>query len=383
MSEKVISPDLDFVNDVVNSGGDSLKKCFQCATCTVVCNVTPEDKPFPRKEMVHAQWGLKDELFRNPDIWVCHQCSDCTAYCPRGAKPGEVLGTIRQMSLEEFSAIPFLARALRDPKYLVFLLVVPVLLLLGLISLQDYSLSSIPRGDNGEIVYSEFIPTTFGVDPIFVTTAIFAGIVFAMGIMKYWREMLKSTQLQGTIVGALTGVVKDILAHSKFKDCEVTGNRRTAHLFVFYSFVGLAITTSMAVLYLYGYKLFHIEAFSIFHFGESPYPLYDPLKIIGNLSAIGLAVGILLVIMNRIDNAKQAGMGGYYDWLFIGVIVTVASTGILSELLRLGDVGKLAYPMYFAHLVSVWFLFAYAPFSKMAHMVYRATAMVFAKMSGR
>jgi quinone-modifying oxidoreductase subunit QmoC len=92
---------------------------------------------------------------------------------------------------------------------------------------------------------------------------------------------------------------------------------------------------------------------------------------------------ILLVIMNRIDNAKQAGMGGYYDWLFIGVIVTVASTGILSELLRLGDVGKLAYPMYFAHLVSVWFLFAYAPFSKMAHMVYRATAMVFAKMSGR
>jgi quinone-modifying oxidoreductase subunit QmoC len=333
--------------------------------------------------MVHAQWGLKDELFRNPDIWVCHQCSDCTAYCPRGAKPGEVLGTIRQMSLEQYSALPFLARALRDPKYLVFLLVVPVLLLLGLISLQDYSLNSIPRGHDGEIVYSEFIPTTFGVDPIFVTTAVFAGILFAMGIMKYWREMSKGAQLQGTVVGALTGVVKDILVHSKFKDCEVTGNRRTAHLFVFYSFVGLAITTSMAVLYLYGYKLLHIEPFAIFHFGKSPYPLYDPLKIIGNLSAVGLAVGILLVIMNRIDNAKQAGMGGYYDWLFIGVIVAVASTGILSELLRLGDVGKLAYPMYFIHLVTVWFLFAYAPFSKMAHMVYRATAMVFAKMSGR
>jgi len=33
--------------------------------------------------------------------------------------------------------------------------------------------------------------------------------------------------------------------------------------------------------------------------------------------------------------------------------------------------------------VVVFFLVAYAPFSKMAHMVYRATAMVFAKHSER
>ena len=55
------------------------------------------------------------------------------------------------------------------------------------------------------------------------------------------------------------------------------------------------------------------------------------------------------------------------------------ATGILSELVRLADLAALAYIIYFSHLVVVFFLFAYAPFSKMAHMVYRATAMVFAR----
>ena len=176
MSEKVITPDLGFVKDVMASGGESMKKCFQCATCSVVCNVTPEDKPFPRKEMIQAQWGLKDELFSNPDIWLCHQCSDCTAYCPRGAKPGEVLGAVRKLSLSHYAAPKALGNLTGSPSGLAVLLLIPIIILLGIIGIAGNFPGSLPMGE--QIVYSEFIPTTFGIDPLFVLTSIFAVGVF-------------------------------------------------------------------------------------------------------------------------------------------------------------------------------------------------------------
>jgi quinone-modifying oxidoreductase subunit QmoC len=384
MSEKVISPDLKFVNDVVKAGGGDLKKCYQCATCTVVCNVTPEDKPFPRKEMVQAQWGLKEELFRNPDIWLCHHCSDCTAYCPRGAKPGEVLGAIRKMSLQHYSKPSFLARVVNDPKYLLLLLAVPVVIyILILAGLGHLDFAHKYLNERGQMSFSAFLPPTQTIDPVFVSAAAFAVIVFFMGIVGYWRDLSKNGKPQGSVVSALIATIGEILAHNRFKKCDVNKGRSTSHLLVLYAFIGLAITTTIAVFYLYGYELFGIEKQGIFNFGVSPYPLSDPLKWIGNISAIALLIGIGLVIINRMGNAEKAGIGSYYDWLFIGVVATIVVTGTLSELSRMAGVPGLAYPIYFIHLMSIFFLFAYAPFSKMAHMVYRTTAMVYAKMSGR
>lgn len=383
MSEKVISPDLKFVNGVIQSGGESLKKCYQCATCSVVCNVTPEDNPFPRKEMVQAQWGMKDELFRNPDIWLCHQCSDCTAYCPRGAKPGEVLGAIRKMSLARYSKPAFLARMVNEPRYLLLLLAVPVVLfLLILAGLGHLNFSQPYLNEAGELSFSAFIPVKY-IDTVFIIAAAFAAAVFVIGILGYWRDMSRGAAVRGGLVGALIGTVVDILGHGRFRKCDLAHGRSTSHLLVLYSFIGLAITTTWAIIYLYGYEFFGIQKFGVFNFGESPYPLSDPMKWLGNASAIALLIGIGLVIINRMNNAAKAGAGSYYDWLFISVVAVVVVTGTLAELTRLAEIPGLAYPIYFAHLVAVFFLFAYAPFSKMAHLAYRTTAMVFARVAGR
>lgn len=381
-----LAPDLQFVNSIIQGGGETLKKCYQCATCSVVCNLTPNDNPFPRKEMIHAQWGMKDKLFGNPDIWLCHQCSDCTAYCPRGAKPGEVLNAVRKLSIENYSVPRFLGKAVGNPGSLVMLLAVPVVIYLGILAfLGHLNIESI-RNEAGNIAYSSLIKSYY-IDGVNVPIFFFAVFSLAIGVSRYWKDMVRTTGINptGNISGAITGTISDILTHKRFEMCNVTKSRKLAHMLVFFSFIGLAITTSWAVLYLYGYEIMHAlgKTPPAWLLGPSPYPLTDPLKWLANISAMMLMVGIFMVINNRKKNEEKAGKGGYYDWLLIYIIFAVMATGILSELFRLADLALLSYLIYFAHLVVVFFLFAYAPFSKMAHMLYRATAMVFAKATAR
>jgi quinone-modifying oxidoreductase subunit QmoC len=369
MAEQIVSPDLNFVKEVIAAGADSLKKCYQCSTCTVVCEVTPNNKPFPRKEMLYAQWGMKDQLITNPDIWLCHQCSDCTAFCPRGAKPGEVLGAVRKVAIKEYSGPRFMAELTSNPKYALLLFAIPVaifLVILGAIGHLD--LTAISLNENGVIAFPEFIPDIY-VDMIMVPTAGFAALVFLLAITKYWSAMAASAGGAGggDIVNSITGTLIDIFTHKKFSACGVAKDRKVSHLLVFYSFIGLAITTSLGVFYVYGLKW------------EMPYPQTNILKLIGNASAIGLLVGMTYMITNRMKNQAKAGLGSYFDWLLIVIIFGTCVTGILAEVIRLAKLPVPAYITYFAHLVFIFVLFAYAPFSKMAHMVYRTTAMVFAR----
>jgi quinone-modifying oxidoreductase subunit QmoC len=373
MAEQIVSPDLNFVKEVIAAGADSLKKCYQCSTCTVVCEVTQDKKPFPRKEMLYAQWGMKDQLMTNPDIWLCHQCSDCTAYCPRGAKPGEVLGAVRKVAIKEYSAPRFLAELTADPKYMLLLFAIPIVIFLGILgAIGHLDLSAIELNPDGKIAFPEFIPDIY-VDIVMVPTAAFAALVFVLGVTRYWSAM--AAGMGGVTGGDLFASIKDtlidIFTHKKFGLCGVSKERKISHLLVFYSFIGLAITTSLGVFYVYGLKW------------EMPYPQTNILKIIGNSSAIGLLVGITYMITNRMKNQAKSGIGSYFDWFLIAVIFGVCVTGILAEVVRLANASVFAYIMYFAHLVFIFVLFAYAPFSKMAHMVYRTMAMVFARHAGR
>ncbi len=366
--ETVVKSDLGFVQEVMDAGGEDLKKCFQCATCSVVCPISPEEGPFPRKEMLFAQWGLKDKLIANPDIWLCHQCSDCTVYCPRGAKPGEVLGVLRQKCIEHYAFPGVLAKWVGDIKFLPLLLAIPVVLFY--LALKVTGHWHLPPGP---VVYSKLFPLLL-VDVLFTGAAAFAVYVLFRGVKNYWADI--NTGPYKVDPGAslwknLADTLVDILSHDRFRQCGTTYKRSTNHLLVLVGFILLAIVTAWAVYYHYLRGL------------DSPYPITDPLKAVAIVGTIALIAGIFGVMKERQLNAAKVGRGTYFDWLFIYVVAAVALTGLGAWVFRLIGIRILAYPTYFLHLTSIFFLFFYAPYSKMAHMVYRTVAMLHARMSGR
>ena len=208
MSEKYLAqPDLAFIDEVIGFGAEDLKKCYQCASCSVACPIAPDNSPFPRKEMIAASWGLKDKLISNGDIWLCHQCGDCSDVCPRDAKPGDVLAAIRYAAINEYSQPKVLANAVKDPKKLPFLLGVPAIwfAILAYITITGgESMTKLfhnfglewSHGGHDVIAHANFISTWF-VDLTFVPLAAFVVIIFGLALKRFVVDIHANAVAEG------------------------------------------------------------------------------------------------------------------------------------------------------------------------------------------
>jgi quinone-modifying oxidoreductase subunit QmoC len=392
-------PDLGFINEVIGLGGNTLKKCFQCATCSVVCPISPDIKPFPRKEMIQASWGLKDRLVKDVDIWLCHQCGDCSVKCPRGAQPGDVLGAIRSYAITEYATPKTLAKAVNDPKKLPLLIAVPAIIFavlalvttkMGGVMEKIFEVLGLPaigfewahHHAEGVIAHADFYSTWF-VDLVFVPLAGLVTVIFAWGLYRFLNDIHEQAVADGRsklgkqnfsdlAIGTVKGIIAmilPILKHNKFTECSENKDRSTAHMMVLYGFIGLFIMTSYGFIALY---LLH---------SPGPYSQLNPFKILANAAGIALVFGGILMIKNRLGKEDQ--VSSYKDWFLIGLVLGLGATGLLTELTRLAGVETLTYFMYYIHLIFIFGTFAYLPFSKLAHLVYRTVALGYAEYAGR
>jgi quinone-modifying oxidoreductase subunit QmoC len=389
-----VQPDLDFIKYLKKAGGDTMKKCYQCATCSVVCPLSGDKKPFPRKEMIWAQWGLKDKLVADPDVMLCHQCGDCTAYCPRGAKPGDVLGAIRAYAYTHFGFPSGLANLASQGKNLPILILLPVLIIGALWYVSGGM--HVPDAETmKEVGFGHFFGhwnwpwltknVTF-IDIIFLPAAAFAVFASYKGVSNMWKQMVANLGNSADWKPSTLTFLKDFLwpsivetvVHKRFKECGTNYNRIIGHLPLMLSFLALLAVT--------GYSFIRKDFVSLFvseelkHVLHAPIPMMDPMKILANVAAIALIVGVGILWANRSRMEEEQGTAAtFYDWFLIVEIMTVGVTGLMAEVFRLIPVPVLAYTFYFMHLVSIFMLFVYMPYTKFAHLVYRTVAMAFEK----
>ena len=382
-------PDLGFIAQIRGLGGDTLKKCYQCATCSVACPISPENSPFPRKEMIAASWGLKDRLIKNGDIWLCHNCGDCTDLCPRGAAPGDVLAAVRAAAITEYAQPKALGKAVNDPKKLPLLLGIPAIwfAVLAYITMAHedvmtkiFNVFGIAwsHAHEGVIAQANFFSTWF-VDLTFVPLATAVVIIFLLSLRRFVTDIHDNAVMEGktdkknidykALVQALVRMVPTILKHEKFNECETNKERATPHMMVLFSFIGLFIVTSIFFFVLYVFQT------------PGPYSQLNPVKWLGNIAGVALIIGSGLMIKSRLDNKDQ--ISTYKDWYILGIVFALGVTGMLTQMARLAHLEWTSYILYYVHLIAIFNLFAFLPFSKMAHLVYRTTAMAYAEYSNR
>jgi quinone-modifying oxidoreductase subunit QmoC len=386
-NSSLLIPDREFVSEIIASGGGDLKKCYQCATCSVVCELAPADRPFPRKEMIWAQWGLKDRLVADPDVWFCHQCNDCSLRCPRGARPGDVLAAVRQRAVRHYAVPKFLGRWVNSVKMQPpLMLLTAALLALALVARAPVERAlgfGEPHG-----FYAEFFPhwLLIGFFAFFTVLAMVAAI---LGIVRFWQAMRTADSLAGSpapTVGIFKSILrslKSILLHDKFAKCSARASRRVSHLTAFYGFLALYIVTIWAVLDLYVLPNFGVASLY-------PFDLSHPMKILANLGGLLLLFGCVKVISDRLRSTDDVQTSTAFDWMFVWLLLGVAATGFVIEILRFAvdpavdsAMVSVAYAIYFVHLVFVFQLLVYLPYSKFAHLLYRTTAMVYVEHTGR
>jgi quinone-modifying oxidoreductase subunit QmoC len=383
----LMSPDLSLIKGIKKAGGENVKKCYQCATCSVVCNLSPDDRPFPRKEMILAGWGQTDKLVADPDLWMCYQCNDCSTHCPRNAKPGDVLAAIRTYIYQNFAFPSFMGRALANKAALPFLFLLPVVLLIGCI------LISAPKDVNGvfefttasTIDFNWFLPHST-VDALFVFGNIIIFIFAAIGFLRFWKGLKNhGGQTELSFVSAFIKTVIDIFTHKTFFDCDTNKPRAWGHILLFAGFVGSMIVTGAVFILIFIPHYAH--EWHIFNINILPMPpieLPNPIKILGAISGLALVIGGIMLIYRRWTNRDEVGANGYADYLFLYVMFFVGLTGMLSWIFRAYvGIPYLAYGTYFVHMVFVFFLLWYMPYSKFAHMIYRTLALTYCKSIGR
>ncbi|MDA3789759.1 MAG: quinone-interacting membrane-bound oxidoreductase complex subunit QmoC [Desulfobacula sp.] len=365
-----VEPDLEFIKALSSAEASSLKKCYQCATCSIACSLSQDERPFPRKEMLFASWGLKAKLMGNPDIWLCYNCGDCSTSCPRGARPSDVLAAIRKAAIGHYSKPGCFNALLNNPKLIPFLVLIPaaIIMLIGFLTgLINFNPTY------GKTIFANFFSVLL-IEIIFIPLSLFSAMIFLFGLKRFINDMNKHYEHQGIIspgkrinmVKYLMTMIKNIvpiMTHERFSDCSAINGKKVSHIMVSFSFVSLAFVAGAF-------------AFAQFFFNShAPYSQVNPIKILANFSGIALICGSLWLMRDRIrDKEKKSS---YFDWYLLVLALFLGLTGMMTQLARLIDIPTLAYPVYFIHLILAFNLIAFVPYSKLAHVVYRTVAVTF------
>jgi heterodisulfide reductase subunit C len=88
-------------------GGENIKSCFQCGTCSGTCPVRAINEKYnPRRIIRMALLGMRKEVLCSDFIWLCSTCYACHERCPQKVHIPDLISAIRNLAIKEGNVHP-------------------------------------------------------------------------------------------------------------------------------------------------------------------------------------------------------------------------------------------------------------------------------------
>ena len=94
--------DLHFLDEVYHiPGGEKIKDCIQCGTCSGSCPVSWAMEETPRQIFAMVRAGMREKVLDSLTIWTCASCYQCTHRCPQEIKITDIMYMLKRMAIRE------------------------------------------------------------------------------------------------------------------------------------------------------------------------------------------------------------------------------------------------------------------------------------------
>jgi len=367
----LVQPDTSLIRDVMAMGGGDLKKCYQCATCTVTCDLSADDASFPRRQMLAAQWGLRDRLMEDPGPWLCFYCGECSKRCPRQANPGEAMMAMRRYLTAQYDWTGLSGLMYRSAFWEIgALALAAALVVLAFVLPHGFGFGLLAQSPAAmhTVRLDQFAPkeTVHVADRLL---ALLLGVLLLVNAARMFRALTRGKDIPlGTYLRAIPNLLAEALTQRRWRGCQdgTAARNWRRHLLLV---SGYATIFTLVVVFL---PSFQVE--------DSGFRWTSLLGY--------YATGILLWSTASMlwDRARRRGemhrFSELSDWLFPALLFCTALTGILLHVCRLSNWALATYTMYMVHLaIAVPMLAVEVPFGKWAHLLYRPVAIYVAAVT--
>ena len=94
--------DLAFLDEIYQlPGGEKIKDCIQCGTCSGSCPVSWAMEETPRQIFAMVRAGMRDKILESLTIWTCASCYQCMHRCPQKIKITDIMYMLKRMAIRE------------------------------------------------------------------------------------------------------------------------------------------------------------------------------------------------------------------------------------------------------------------------------------------